>query len=457
MEKTFCGGDCGEVGIAVGCRYILCREVSFLADEALSRGGTWDGADESDIVVALVRSAIIIAITMLPFFGVLRQTPLEMRIALILGAAYTLALFVARLAERWLPWQRPLAIVVDLYLITAAVITWGGETRALFQLYYIVVIVAAMWFGQRGAVITALLALYAFIFAEEVAAEWQLGTAEVVWLLWFNGAPVLLILALVASYVLRARERERARRLRLDHELRLARTMQQQMLPDALPELAGYELAVRLEVARVVSGDLYGTMSVSGDRLVMWVADVAGKGVYGMMHVSMMQSHLRAAGREGLSPAAIAERVNRGVYDAMQPSSFASVFIVQLHAPSGRLTYTNCGHPYPLLLPDGDPDSAVRLNTNTPLVGVTTTPGYLQLSTQLAPGDVLVMTTDGVHEARGRDANMFGEEGLLGALRTTRGASAAEIAAEIIRAIRVHSHGELADDAVVAVLRRSEG
>lgn len=424
------------------------------ADWQTSRGGTWDRADESDIFVALVRSAIIIAIAILPIFGFLYATPIPLRIALVVGATYTLALFVSRLAGRWLPWQRPLAILVDLYLVTTAVAVWGSETRALFQLYYIVVIVSAMWFGRRGAVLTAVISIAAYIFAEQQMAGWQLGSAEMLWLLWFNGAPVLVILAFVASYVLRARERERARGLRLAHELRLARSMQRQMLPDALPEIEGYEFAVRLSVARVVSGDLYGTMNTGDDELLLWVADVAGKGVHGMMHVSMMQSHMRAAGREGLSPASMAERVNRGVYDAMQPSSFASAFIACLHAPSGRLTYTNCGHPYPLLLRGGDAAQIQRLNTHTPLVGITLTPGYLQLTTKIAPGDLLIITTDGVQEARGRGGRMFEDVGLIPALEATRGASATEIAAALIDAVEAHCGGDLPDDAVVIVLRR---
>jgi serine phosphatase RsbU (regulator of sigma subunit) len=437
-----------------------------LAEDAISRGGEWDRADESDIVVALVRSAIIVAIVLSPSLGLMRQTPLEMQIASIVAAVYTLALFTARLSGRWLPAQRPVAVVVDIYLITTAVMVWGGQNLALpeaqivqnrtvlFQLYYIVVIVAAMWFGRGGAVLATVGSLAAYVFAEQAVAQFQLGLVPVLVLLWSNGAPVLVVLALVSSYVLRARERERARGLRLSHELQLARSMQAQMLPDRLPQLDDYEMAVRLEVARVVSGDLYDVMTVGEDRLLMWVADVAGKGVHGMMHVSMMQSHLRAAGREGLAPAGIAERVNRGVYDAMQPSSFASAVVVQLHTPTGRLTYTNCGHPHPLLLRAGATEQIMRLNTNTPVVGVTQTPEYTQLSTRMRPGDVLVLTTDGVQEARVPGGDMFGEEGLIEILEEVHGASAQAIATTVMQAVRAHSGGDLRDDAVVAVLRR---
>ncbi|MEA3402582.1 MAG: PP2C family protein-serine/threonine phosphatase [Armatimonadota bacterium] len=424
--------------------------------EALSRGGTWDRADESDIFVALTRSAIIIAIVLSPTFSNV-QTPRHVQMATIVAAVYTLALFISRLAGRWLPLQRPLAIAVDIYLITTAVLEWGDQSRAIFQLYYIVVIVAAMWFGRTGGIVTAVAALGAYVWAEMAISEIPLQVEDVLNLLWYQGAPILVILAFVSSYVLRAREIERSRGLRLSHELELARGMQRQMLPDALPAAPGYELAVRLEVARVVSGDLYDFLRPSEDNLVVWVGDVAGKGVYGMMHVSMMHSHLQTAAMEGLSPAAIADRVNRGVYDAMEPSSFASAFIAELHLPTGRLTYTNCGHPHPLLLRDGGTDDVQRLHTNTPLVGIATTPAYRQLTIEMRPADVLVMTTDGVQEARAPDGGMFGEDRLLEVLAGLHGSTASEVATEVMRAVRQFSGGEFRDDAIVAVIRREPG
>lgn len=425
-----------------------------MAAEGLGRR-EWDTSDESDIFVALTRSAIIIAIFISPAMGLLRQTPREVQTAAIVAACYTVALFLSRLANRWLPLQRVLAIAVDLYLVTAAVMAWGHETRAIFQLYYIVVIVAAMWFGRHGALLTALVALVAFVWAEMVVTGLNLTPLELLWLLWDNGAPVLLILALVSSYVLRLREIERARDLRLAHELQLARTLQRQILPQHLPRLPGWELGVRLEVARVVSGDLYGFLRQEEDTLLLWVADVAGKGVHGMMHVSLLHSHLRAAGLEGLAPAEVADRVNRGVYDALQPMSFASVFIAQLHLPSGRLTYTNCGHPHPLLLRGGRTEEIMRLGTNTPLIGVTTTPGYLQLSTRMRHDDVLVITTDGVEEARREGGEMLGDDGLIALLSRLDAPSAPELASGVMRVVREHSGGEVRDDAIVAVLRRS--
>ncbi len=422
------------------------------------RSQTADAAviDESDTFVAMVRSAIILAVLLLPWF-VPRETPHLMHVATIVAAIYTLALFMARLAKRRLPLQRVLAIGVDLFLITAAIVAWQGAARALFQLYYLVVIVAAMWFGQWGALVTAVLAIGAFVAGQYAVTEVPTYELPLAAMLWENGALVLVILAVTSSYVLRARDAERARTWQIDHELSLARSLQREMLPAELPELPGYDLAVRLEAAREVSGDLYDFILLDEHTLLMFIADVAGKSVHGLMHVSLLHSHLRAAAAERMAPAAIAERVNKSVYDALQPHSFASAFIASLHLPSGRIVYVNCGHPPPLLLRQGDTGEPERLRTRTPMIGLTRTPGYLQLSTRIAPGDVLVATTDGVLEARDHHGNLFEEEGLLGALAETGAASAEEMAAGVMSAVAQFTRRAATDDAIVSVLRRTTG
>jgi len=207
------------------------------------------------------------------------------------------------------------------------------------------------------------------------------------------------------------------------------------MLPDKLPPTKGYDLAVRLEAARLVSGDLYDFIALDEDTLLMFIADVAGKSVHGMMHVSLLHSHLKAAAKEGLPPAAIADVVNRSVYDALQPSSFASAFIAHLHLPTGRFVYVNCGHPPPLLLRAGGIEDPILLSTETTMIGVTSQPGYVQMSAQLEPGDMVVAVTDGVLEARNSDGEFFDDEGLLAALSGMQQASAEEVASGLMRTV----------------------
>ena len=411
--------------------------------------------DESDVIVALFRSAIILAIMLLPLVYA-RQTSVLLQGSAIVAACYTLALFVARLMHRWLPWQRFLALCVDLLLITAATVEWPTLNRSLFQLYYIVVIVAAMWFGRHGAVTTAIAAIGAYVTAQYATTDMPWETRDLLGVLWDNGALVLVILALVSSYVLRARDVEQHRRLQLDHEMQLARTLQRQMLPEELPPLEGYDLAVRLQAARLVSGDMYDFVMLDERTLLMFVADVAGKGVYGMMHVSLLHAHLKTAAKSGQPPASIAETVNHAGYDALQPYSFASAFIAKLDLPTGRLVYVNCGHPPPLLLRDGatDDNSVKHLKSDTTMIGVTTDPAYVQVSQNLEPGDMVVVVTDGITEARNKHGDFFDDEGLLDALKGLQHASAEEVARTIMKRVEEFTGDRPHDDAIVVVLRR---
>jgi hypothetical protein len=411
--------------------------------------------DESDVIVALVRSAIVLTIMLLPWLAPDQRDMIPtLHVAAIAAAAYTLALFVARLLRRWLPLQRFVAICVDLFLVSAAIMQWPTQSGTLFQLYYIIVIVAAMWFGRHGALTAAVASLAAYLIAQYATADMVLTGRDIWPMLWLAGAPVLLILAFVSSFVLRARDVERTRSLRLNHELQLARSLQRAMLPDKLPPTKGYDLAVRLEAARLVSGDLYDFIALDEDTLLMFIADVAGKSVHGMMHVSLLHSHLKAAAKEGLPPAAIADVVNRSVYDALQPSSFASAFIAHLHLPTGRFVYVNCGHPPPLLLRGGGLEDPVSLSTDTTMIGVTSQPGYVQMSAQLEPGDMVVAVTDGVLEARNREGEFFDDEGLLAALSGMQHASAEEVASSLMRTVTEFAGGVVDDDAIVTVLRR---
>lgn len=409
--------------------------------------------DESDVFVALVRSAIILVIMFLPVVNA-RQVSTLLQGAAIVAAIYTLALFIARLRRAWLPWQRFLAVCVDLLLVTAAVMEWPTQSRTLFQLYYLVVVVAAMWFGRHGAVSAALGAIGAFVVAQYATSDMPVQGMDMIGLLWENGAPVLLILALVSSYLLRVLYTERAPAVRLQHEFELARDLQMLMLPDDLPKVPGYSVAVRMEAAHRVSGDLYGFAPLDENTLLLFVADDAGKGVYGVMNMSLLLSHLKAAAREGLPPAQIAARVNRDVYESLQPYSFASAFIAKLDLRTGMLGYVNCGHPPPLVLRAGDPAQVQRLSSGLTMIGVTTRPAFVNFSVQLQPGDTLIIFTDGITEARNRKRDFFTEQGVIEAVRGLEQASAEEVAATVMQRVRQFCGGELEDDAIVLVLRR---
>ena len=109
----------------------------------------------------------------------------------------------------------------------------------LFQVYYLVVLYAAVWFRWRGALATAVLAVVAYVVALLLVFQGQITAREVLSELSAQNFAALGIIAVVSAYLLAAHELERAPRLRLEHEVQLARVMQREMLPDELPQAEG--------------------------------------------------------------------------------------------------------------------------------------------------------------------------------------------------------------------------
>lgn len=409
----------------------------------------WGPADESDVAVALFRTAFTIVLALAPFA---MEGPYEpgLEVVLAVSATFNLLLFASYLRRSRLALQRPLAILIDLALVTTAVRHLQGlpyEQDQLLALYYVIVLVSAIWFRRAGALLTALLAGLLYGMAQE-------GARPGLDLLWRGQAPGLLLVAVASSYIVLARDRERKHSSQLEGEIELARHLQQAMLPDRLAEAEGLRASVRFKPARQVGGDLYDVVALGPQRLLVCVGDMAGKSVYGLFHLSLVHSHLHAAATQGLEPAEIAEFVNRNVYEAMQPDSFAALFIGLANSADNTLTFVNCGHPPPLLLRPGG--AVEELSSGGMVIGAWPTPNYQQRVLSFRPGDRVLCYTDGIEEARNRHGEQYGLERLRELAVAQSGASGDELAAAVVAANERFAYGPPADDRTVLVLARTE-
>lgn len=410
----------------------------------------WDTADESDIAAALVRTAFIIAFTLTPFvvhIAVDRALPVQ--VMLVVASTFNLLLFGAYLRGHRLPLKRPLAILVDLGLITAAIASFREipyQRDWLAALYYLIIMVAAIWYRRTGAVLTALIAsiMYGTV-GQSIPFGWGL--------LWSGHTPVLLLVAVTASYVVMARDRERAYSERLQHEMSLARHLQETMLPSQLPSLPALDVGFCFRPARVVGGDLYDAVVFGDDRLLVGMGDMAGKSVYGLFHLSLLHSHLHAAAGEMTEPAEIAGAVNRNVYAAMQPDSYAALFLGVVNTAARTLTFVNCGHLPPFIVRGGEKPEVVELTTGGIVIGAVREPRYQQRIVPFAPGDLLVCYTDGVSEALNREGEEYGTQRIEAEAVRLRELSAAEIARGLMDGSDRFSSDSGADDRTVLVVK----
>ena len=225
---------------------------------------------------------------------------------------------------------------------------------------------------------------------------------------------LLQTLAIEASTVLenaRLLEEERARQ-RIEEELGVARRIQQSLLPRHLPETGWFRVCGSSVASHEVGGDYFDLVAIAPDAWSIVVADVAGKGVSSALMASFLQgAFLNAAAGGGI--AQVLSRINEFLAERADHGKYATVFYATLDS-AGRLQFSNAGHCAPLLARrDGRIES---LRTTSMPVGMVPGVSFGVEERQLAPGDRIVLYTDGVTEAQDAADDFFGKQRLRDAV-----------------------------------------
>src|SRR4051812_19257702 len=238
-------------------------------------------------------------------------------------------------------------------------------------------------------------------------------------------------------------------------ELAEALKIQRRLLPQHVPQIDGWELAVSWQPASGVGGDCFDIIRFGDSRLALSIADVVGKGIPAALLMSNLQAAVRAFASDVVDPRELCHQVNRILCGNIAEGRFISFFYAMLDAATGTLTYTNAGHYLPMLV---RADGAVeRLGIGGPVLGVISDGEYEQAQVTLAAGDRLVLFTDGLTEARSPTDEEFGEDRLLDALLQHHACSAPALQARLADAVAAFTGGRLQDDATLMVLAADVG
>lgn len=235
---------------------------------------------------------------------------------------------------------------------------------------------------------------------------------------------------------------------------RVARTLQESLLPPRLPLIRGIDLAARYRPAGEatdIGGDFYDTFRVGRRRWMIVMGDVCGKGVEAAALTALARYTLRAAAMQEREPSRVLQLLNEAIRQQVPGDRFCTVACGRLDlGPGGaRLTVASGGHPLPLLLrADGRILSLGRPGT---LLGIFADPDVADEGLDLGPGDTVVFFTDGLTEA-GAPGAMSREE-LAGVLATCRTLDAAATAELLERAALDAQPGNRRDDAAILALR----
>ena len=259
-------------------------------------------------------------------------------------------------------------------------------------------------------------------------------------------------LAIEASTVLenaRLLEEER-RKGQLEEELRLARTIQQSLLPTNLPETGWLRACGSSVASHQVGGDYYDVTQVTPHCWSAVVADVSGKGVGSALLASLLQGALITATDVTAALARRMVQLNRFLLDRTGGEKYATVFYSILD-DSGKLSYVNAAHCPPLVVRAGG--GRVDLAATGMPVGMLEDAEFAVAECLLAPGDKLVVYTDGVTEAQNNASEFFGKKRLLTAVTGHDGQSCREVHDAIQHAVTAFTEGAAqSDDITVVVL-----
>jgi serine phosphatase RsbU (regulator of sigma subunit) len=219
-----------------------------------------------------------------------------------------------------------------------------------------------------------------------------------------RAAPALRVAQLVRRLVRQQADELQARE-RIEQELQVAQLIQRQFLPREPPELSGWYVATYYQPAKAVGGDFYDFIELPDGRIGLVCGDVTGKGVPAALVMATTHSILRGDAPQFSSPGKVLERANNLLLQDIPPQMFVTCLYGVLDPSTGTLRYANAGHNPPYVHTRG---GVVELRATGMPLGAMPNMRYEEKEATLAPGDTVLLHSDGLVEAHDRDRRMFG-------------------------------------------------
>ncbi len=262
--------------------------------------------------------------------------------------------------------------------------------------------------------------------------------------LWFYAVLALVVglilWAVIRSYIryrmriLEEKNREEAKKERIESELAMAREIQRGVLPgDFATVLGGRDIDIyaTMESAKETGGDFYDLFPIDDKHICMVIADVSGKGIPAALFMMSSKSILKNCAMLTTSPAEVMKKANDAICSDNEMDMFVTVWLGILDVPSGKLVASNAGHEYPILK-KADGGFELMKDKHGMMIGVMEGFPYSEYELQLQPGDAIFLYTDGVAEATDSQRQRFGCDRIVDALNQDPSASPKRLL-EIVR------------------------
>ena len=235
-------------------------------------------------------------------------------------------------------------------------------------------------------------------------------------------------------------------------ELMTGRAVQFALMPKEHPTLPGWETWLFTRPANEVGGDLVDYLAINEDRLGLALGDVAGKGLGAALYMSKLQSTLRAVAPNFDTLSELGAAVNEIFIRDGLPDRFISLVYLEIESEVGQVRVLNAGHLPPLVV---HAQTVEEMPKGSPALGLLRGVAYTEQHVELAPGDLMVVYSDGLTEARNEQRIFFDDDRLMALLPSLRGLSAEAAGLRLLEAVEdfvgeAHPH----DDLSMVVLKR---
>jgi sigma-B regulation protein RsbU (phosphoserine phosphatase) len=237
----------------------------------------------------------------------------------------------------------------------------------------------------------------------------------------------------------------------LEQDLELASRIQRELLPKPDVQVEGWTMAFRYQPAGAVSGDYCDVIPCDGRQAYFLVGDVAGKGVAAAMLMSHLSALLRTLISVGLPLDQLMERASRVFCESTLPTHYATLVCGHARA-SGEIDICNAGHPPPLVIRAGD---IVPIEATGVPIGMFCSGQFTSRTIRLAPGEALLLYTDGLFEAQDSSGAEYGLERLSAVAAATAGRDPSAVVDACVRDVAAFRRApSLHDDITVMAIRR---
>lgn len=248
-------------------------------------------------------------------------------------------------------------------------------------------------------------------------------------------------------------ERTAAELRSVEHELDIARTIQQGLLPKEPPRLDRFDVAGMSRPATQTGGDFYDWQPLPDGRVIVAIADVTGHGIGPALVMAVCRAYCRAITPTTQGADQFLDSINELISRDVTSGRFITMAVV-IASPSGAVDLLSAGHG-PTFLWSAESKSLERFDGQGLPLGIAEDERYTPVQQRtLGPGDMIVLLTDGFMEAQSTNKEQFGIKRLESVIRANAGATSAEMIRAIDEAVRTHSRGREQDDDMTAVVLR---